>query len=68
MYIMDFRNNSNICVGTKPCEDSNMFQCQDGTCLSKGKVCDGILDCEKGEDELQCENKESASNQKSPNF
>lgn len=43
--------------GTQQCEESNMFQCQDGSCLSKEKVCDGIFDCSQDEDELQCERK-----------
>ena len=34
-----------------------MFQCQDGSCLTKEKVCDGIPDCGQEEDELQCEKK-----------
>ena len=34
-----------------------MFQCQDGSCLSEEKVCDGIFDCSQDEDELQCERK-----------
>ena len=32
-----------------------MFQCQDGSCLTKEKVCDGNFDCSQEEDELQCE-------------
>ena len=34
-----------------------MFQCQDGSCLTQEKVCDGIPDCGQEEDELQCEKK-----------
>ena len=37
-----------------------MFQCQDGSCLNKEKVCDGLRNCSQGEDELQCEKKVSA--------
>ena len=43
--------------GTQQCEELNMFQCQDGSCLTKEKVCDGIPDCGQEEDELQCEKK-----------
>ena len=46
---------------TQQCEESNMFQCQDGTCLSKEKVCDGIFDCKDEEDELECEKNVSPS-------
>ena len=45
--------------GNQICEDSNMFQCQDGSCLNKEKVCDGLRNCSQGEDELQCEKKVS---------
>ena len=30
------------------------FSCSDGTCISKDYVCDGEIDCNSGEDELEC--------------
>ena len=41
-----------------------MFQCQDGSCLIKEKVCDGLKDCSQGEDELRCEKKVNAGKKK----
>lgn len=30
------------------------FQCNDGTCLSRGSVCNGIWECPDGSDEARC--------------
>ena len=30
------------------------FSCRDGSCISKHYVCDGVVDCNSGEDETGC--------------
>ena len=32
------------------------FRCLDHQCVDMGHRCDGIWDCEKGEDEISCDN------------
>ena len=32
----------------------NLFQCSDGMCISKARVCDGVADCGNSEDEQNC--------------
>ena len=33
-----------------------MYHCPDSFCLPFHKVCDGMLDCPEGEDEIHCNN------------
>lgn len=33
--------------------DPNDFRCQDGLCVNKSLLCDGVKHCADGEDELQ---------------
>ena len=36
--------------------DQDQFLCEDGTCIEKDKVCDGVMDCEGSTDEFNCDN------------
>lgn len=38
------------------CSDDE-YTCPDGRCILRSWVCDGVQDCKKGEDELECEAK-----------
>ncbi|CAL1301475.1 unnamed protein product [Larinioides sclopetarius] len=37
------------------CLNRNSFKCDNITCVSEDKVCDGVKDCKNGEDEIGCE-------------
>nr|XP_039269702.1 sushi, von Willebrand factor type A, EGF and pentraxin domain-containing protein 1-like [Styela clava] len=46
-----------ICMpgkSTASCRTIHQFACEDGTCISKARVCDGSPDCSNGEDEFSC--------------
>lgn len=36
--------------------DQDQFLCEDGTCIEKDKICDGVMDCEGSTDEFNCDN------------
>ncbi|CAL1301427.1 unnamed protein product, partial [Larinioides sclopetarius] len=36
------------------CLNRNSFKCDNTTCVSEDKVCDGVKDCKNGEDEIGC--------------
>ncbi|CAF5191737.1 unnamed protein product, partial [Rotaria sp. Silwood1] len=54
LAIDDLTTRSGNCLSTTP--PQNMYQCLDGTLISKSKVCDFIVDCKGGDDERSCGN------------
>lgn len=36
--------------------DQDQFLCEDGTCIERDKICDGVMDCEGSTDEFNCDN------------
>ena len=38
------------------CNEEYEFQCNDGSCIPIHRVCNDIIDCEDGSDEVNCEN------------
>lgn len=54
--LWDSCNKSSVCppgsVQIPPCPGS--FSCDNRTCVDMSQVCNGVLDCPRGEDELVC--------------
>ena len=36
------------------CNDGASFLCDDIKCIANGQICDGVTDCENGQDEMGC--------------
>ncbi|XP_077974650.1 uncharacterized protein LOC120329810 isoform X2 [Styela clava] len=36
------------------CEGPGRYNCGDGVCISRARLCNGVKDCRRGEDELDC--------------
>ena len=43
------------CLRPSTCSQ-NQFTCQDGHCINSEYICDGVLDCTNGDDEVNCKN------------
>lgn len=39
---------------SKGCNNHDDFDCMDGNCISRDKLCDGYNDCSNGDDEEGC--------------
>nr|XP_039270340.1 complement factor B-like [Styela clava] len=37
------------------CDTEGRFTCEDGVCISRARVCNGVSDCRRGEDESNCD-------------
>ncbi|XP_055946192.1 uncharacterized protein CG3556-like [Argiope bruennichi] len=42
-------------IKTMECLNKNSFKCDNNTCVSEERVCDGVKDCKNGADEIGCE-------------
>ena len=43
-----------VLVVETECNNGASFLCDDTKCIPNSKLCDGMLDCENGQDELNC--------------
>ncbi|KAF8763472.1 hypothetical protein HNY73_021656 [Argiope bruennichi] len=47
--------NEKYTIKTMECLNKNSFKCDNNTCVSEERVCDGVKDCKNGADEIGCE-------------